>query len=225
MRSSSIRTTAYAAPLWAALALAAHAQSQSDQSEQDGWEAMEREVVRASDILAADVSNGLNPIGRVDDLVLSSDGSRVEYILYEAPYPYRLFGADEGFVTFDNVVFERGGGALDMEVRLVDDEAPQAPEELRLTADEARERLVSRLVDEPMYFSEEDARRVEDVLIDRETGEITDYVVETQPDTLFRDARRTVPAERVEISGEGRISASVEVAELDEVQEYESGLL
>ncbi|MBN1239106.1 MAG: hypothetical protein JXB36_11425 [Gammaproteobacteria bacterium] len=198
--------------------------AQEDQGSLDEWSEMRGEVVGAEELLGADVSNGLNPVGTVTDLVLSADGSRVEYVLYETPYPWSFYGAEDGFATFDNVTIEHGA-SLDVDLVLNDAEAAQAPEELELTSDQARQRLVSRLIGEPMHFSGETEREIETLLIDRDTGAVTHYVVETDPDTLFRTARRTVPADSVTVDEEGVISASMQLAELEDVQEYDSTLL
>lgn len=221
-----------------------HAESSSDQphatqriaaaergreSEQPGasletWSQMEGDVLHAEQLLDGEVSNGVNPIGSVADLVLSEDGSRIEFILYEVPYPFSFYGAEDGFSTFEDVDIFRDA-SLDFEVRLPIRTAPQGPEELQLSAADAEQRLVSRIIGERLYFSEEISRRIEDLLIDRETGEILHYVVETDPEAIFSADLRTVPAEQISIDDSGQITASIELAALDEVQEFDSDLL
>lgn len=207
-----------------ALGVQAQSQQAGQQPDRERWSEMEGQVVRAEELLEGNVSNGLNPIGTVSDLVLSEDGSRVEYILYEVPYPYSFFGAEDGFSTFEGVEFSRGVG-LETEVRLSPDDRPRAPEELELTAAEAERRLVSRIINDSIFFSEEEARRVEDLLLDRESGEVLHYVVEMDPDAIFSADRRTVPAEQVRIDDQGEVTATVELAGLDDVQQYDSELL
>lgn len=190
----------------------------------ESWAQMEGEVLRAEEMLEGDVTNGLNPIGAVSDLVLSQDGSRVEYILYEVPYPYSFYGSEDGFTTFEGVdIFK--DAALELEVRLPIEARPQAPEELRLTAAEAQQRLVSRILGERLYFTEDTSRRIEDLLIDRESGEVLHYVIEADPEAIFSANRRTVPADQISIDEEGRITAEIQLAGLDDVQEYDSELL
>jgi hypothetical protein len=183
---------------------------------------MRGEVVAAEDILGADVRSLGDPAGRVTDLVLSPNGEEVQYILYEGRYPYSLFGAGNGFVAFDNVTFDQ---ARDFIVRFQPGAPAHRPEELRLTADAANHRLLSRLLNEPMAFPGGNSRQLEDILIDKDTGVVTHYVVETDPDSIFRAERRTVPASEVMIGEDGAVSATVQLAELHALQLYDQELL
>lgn len=65
--------------------------------------------------------------------------------------------------------------------------------------EQAERQLVSRIIGRRMYFAPDEPRRIEDMLIDRETGEVVHYVVETDRNAIFRADRRTVPAEQVTI--------------------------
>ncbi len=188
------------------------------------WGDMREQVVSADEMLAADVSNGINPVGTVTDLVLSADGSRVEYVMLEVPYPYAVYGGENGFVGFDRVDFQHRGLGLDMDVVIDRDEPVSAPDELRLTGAEADNRLVSRLLAEPMRFSSEESREITDILIDRESGMITHWVVEMAEDALFSTDRRAIPADEISVE-EGAPSTRIEVATLDDLQEYDSRFL
>src|SRR5690606_10923510 len=93
----------------------------------DEWTVMRGKVIHASDILAGDVSNNFSLMGNVEDLILSADAGQIQYILYDIPFPYNLYGnANEGFVTFDNIELERGYRS-GINVEYNGDSAPQAP--------------------------------------------------------------------------------------------------
>jgi sporulation protein YlmC with PRC-barrel domain len=187
------------------------------------WRRMRGEVVSAEDLLAAEVSNGFNPVGDVTDLILSEDGRQVQYVLFESSYPYTLRGGIDGFSSFDRVEITQN--FYDLTVLLPRDAPPSAPDELRLTRSQARQRLVSRLIDEPMQLAGNDLRQIEDILIDLDTGAVAHYVIETNAETLFNQDRRTVPASRVTIEEDGDVVASVGMDELDPVQQYPRELL
>ena len=212
------RLSACAAALGAVLT----AQSVGAEPTLEDWKSMRGEVVSAQDILAADVTNLGDPAGRVTDLVLSSNGESVQYILYEGRFPYSLFGGGDGFVAFDGVTFDQ---SWDLTVRFEPGTVPSAPERLTLTADQSDHRLVSRLIDEPLQFADGSTRQLEDILIDKDTGAVTHYVVETDPDSVFRTERRTVPAAEVMIADDGEVSSTLRLAELQGSQVYDRELL
>lgn len=190
----------------------------------DSWSAMNEEVVSAKDVLSADVTNLLNPVGQVSDLVLNPSGTQIQYVLFEVPYPYSFYGAEDGFATFDGIDFEVGG-ALTLNVQLTGEE-PQGPEELTLTASEADHRLLSNIIGEPLQFSDDETRRIRDVLVDRDTGALTHYVVDMDADSLFDVDRRTLPADMVSIDEDGAVVASTDVAGVDQVdQEFDPAFL
>jgi hypothetical protein len=187
------------------------------------WRKMRGDVVSAEDLLAAEVSNGFNPVGDVTDLILSEDGRQIQYVLFESSYPYTLMGGTDGFSSYDRV--EINQNFYDLTVLLPRDAPPSGPEELRLTRSQARQRLVSWLIDEPMQLADNDLRQIEDILIDLDTGAVAHYVIETNAETLFNQDRRTVPANRVTIEDDGDVVASVGVDELDPLQQYPRELL
>jgi hypothetical protein len=189
----------------------------------EAWKKMRGEVVSAEDLLDAEVSNGFNPVGDVTDLVLTEDGRQVQYVLFEGSYPYTLLGGVDGFSSYDRV--EINQSFYDFTVLLPREAPPGASEELQLTRSEARQRLVTRLIDEPMQLANNDVRQIEDILIDLDTGAVAHYVIETNAETLFNMDRRTVPADRVRIEEDGDVVASVGVSELDPLQQYPRELL
>jgi hypothetical protein len=190
----------------------------------ESWAKMRGELVEANELLSADVTNGLNPVGQVTDLVLTPDHEQVQYILYETPYPYSFYGAEDGFARYDGVEFQ-SGAVFDTTLRLEAQDAAGAPQDLRLTRDQARERLVSRLIGSAMVFADDASREIDDILIDRDTGAVIHYVVETDANSIFRAERRTVPADRVTIADDGQVSAALRLRELADVQTYDPALL
>jgi hypothetical protein len=76
-----------------------------------------------------------------------------------------------------------------------------------------------------MQFADDAAREIEDILIDKDTGAIIHYVVETDPESIFRAARRTVPAARVTVEEDGQITAALRLRELEDLQIYDPALL
>lgn len=176
---------------------------------------IQQETVSAQELMESDVRNLANPIGDVRDLVLNSDSTAVQYVLYEVPYPYTLFNnADNGFVAYDNVAVEPGAGYEN--VLRIDDEASQkAPEELTLERDQVDHRLVSRLLDDTVEFADGTTRRIEDILIDRQTGEIKGYVVNRNPDAWFNDEPAVVPPDEVKVGEQGDITTTAEFAALE----------
>lgn len=191
----------------------------------EAWAKMRGELISAEELLNAEVGNGLHPVGEVVDLVMTRDGTQVQYILYKTPYPYTLVGGIDGFARYDGAEFDQGFS--DMTVRLEAEDSAGAPEKLTLTREQARRRLVSSLIGEPMLFVGNDAREIEDILIDKDTGAVIHYVVETKmgDSSLLDSERRTVPAARVKIDDDGDVVAALEISELAHVQVYDSALL
>lgn len=189
------------------------------------WSKMREQVVGADDILGGDVTSGVRQIGEVTELVLTPDGSAVQYVLYEVPYPFRVFGGERGFAAFEGIDFRAAAGA-DVGVHFVDAGSHRAPEELRLSASEADHRLVSELLGDPLHFSDGETRTITDVLVDRETSTLTHFVVDMEAQSLFDMDRRSIPADMVEINKGGTVTASMRISGVDEIlQQYDPGLL
>jgi hypothetical protein len=198
--------------------------TRNDRQLMESWSKLKGELVEANELLSADVTNGFNPVGQVTDLILTPDHRQVQYVLYETPYPWSLWGAADGFARYEGLEIENGP-AFDTTLRLEADDAAGAPEQLELTRDQARERLVSRVIGSPMVFTDDATREIEDILLDRDTGAVIHYVIETDEDSVFRTARRTVPAARVSIADDGRVTAALRLREVDEAQIYDPALL
>lgn len=191
----------------------------------EGWSKMREQVVGADDVLAADVTNGVHHVGEVSELVLTSDGSAVQYVLYEVPYPFRVFGSESGFTTFDGIDLRAAAGA-DISVEFADTDAHSAPEELRVSASEADHRLVSEMLGDPLHFSDGETRTITDLLVDRDTGAVTHFVVDMEAQSLLDTDRRSIPADRVDIDAGGTVTASTDIRGVDEItQQYDPGLL
>jgi hypothetical protein len=174
------------------------------------------DVVSARELLGASVTDGFNHIGSVRDLILDDEGAAVQYVLYEIPYPYDRFGGEDGFVAFDRMTLERGA-TYGTRIRFDREENDDVPERLELTADEADQRLLTRVMREPVEFADDERLPLEDVLIDEKTGEITHYVVNMDPDALFAVDPRRIPAQNVSIEG-GQLVSTAEFAALERLR-------
>jgi hypothetical protein len=190
------------------------------------WQSMQEKLVSARDLLAGEMSDGFNPIGRIRDLVMTPNRQQVEYVLYETPFPYSAIdeAQDDGFVAFDETTIERDLG-YGLKVRANDDAERGMPERLTLTASEADDRLASNLIGTPLYFAGDDWRRIEDMLIDRDTGQVTHYVINMNRESLFNENPLAVPAEVVELGQDGLITAPMDLAKLAGMQDYDVALL
>jgi sporulation protein YlmC with PRC-barrel domain len=166
------------------------------------YEQAMNETVSAERMMSGDVTNGFNQLGDVRNLILDPTGQRIEYILYDVPYPWSFYGGDDGFVRWDNVAIERGGyDGLDL--RIDDDAADYRKEQLELTRAEADGRMVDKILDGDMMFADREMRGIEDILFDPETGMVTHYVVEFDENSLFDEDTRLVPASMVRMDDSG----------------------
>lgn len=175
-------------------------------------------AVSAEQVLSGDVQHLTNPVGNVRDLILNEAGTAVEYVLYEVPFPYYLEGARNGFVRFDNVAVELDA-TTELVLRFDEESAAHTPDELTITRAEADHRMVSRILEDAVTFS--DAARtheVEDMLIDRETGEILGYVVNRNPDSWFNDQPAMIPPQQVSIGPGGNVTTGAEIAALESLK-------
>jgi hypothetical protein len=185
------------AALGAAPALA---QSSMEEAHDHYTKAM-NETVSATRMMSGDVTDGFSQLGDVSDLILGPSGESIEYILYETPYPVAFYGADDGFVRWDNVEIERGGFA-GLDLRIDDGAEPYAKEQLRITRSEADDRLVDNIIGGDMMFADGEMREIEDILFDPDSGMVTNYVVEFDEDSLFDEDTRLVPASMVSLDEE-----------------------
>lgn len=186
---------------------------------------MQKDAMSVESVLSADVRNGIGPVGQVSDLVLSAEGDEIQYVLYNVRYPYRFYGGENGFSTFEGVDFRRATGG-DLAARFEAEETDRAPERLELTASEADNRLVSRVLNERVQFADGATRRITDILIDRQTGAVTHYVVSAASDSLLAPGRRAIPADRVSIGDGGIVTAATDLdGAMRIAQEYDRAFL
>lgn len=162
------------------------------------------ERVSAEEMLDADISSGMNPVGPVDDLILSPDGQRVQYVLFDQRSTFFRLSAGNGFVEWDNVDVRQGAG-FEPDLVVTDAESGKEPQEIALTRSQANRRLVSNLIDSNLTFMDGRALRVSDILFNSETGELSDYVVQMNEDSLFDDDQRRIPASMVTVDANGEL--------------------
>lgn len=188
------------------------------------WTEMRREAVHATGLLDTEVTNRFNMLGDVRTMILTPNNQRLEYILYEVPYPYNLYGAEDGFVAFDNAELVQGDGLGDVRVQLAQENA-MSPEQLNLSADQVDDRSVTRLIGESMRFENGQKREVEDLLIHPETGMVTHYVVQLDQEAIFAGERRTIPDNLVKITEQGQLRADVALSKIEDIQDFTPDLL
>lgn len=190
------------------------------------WMEMRQSAVHASTLLNADVSSGLAPVGRVDDLLLGPENSRIQYILYDVPYPYGFFGGEDGFVAFDSVDLENTGYGQNLRVRFVESGVGQMPKEFDVKRADAADRLVSRIMGAPMRFNGGETRDVEDLLINPETGTVTHFIVQMEPNAIFSGEPRVVPADLVSLGdGAETLVADIPIERVERLQKFDPALL
>jgi len=189
--------------------------SLADQHEPDAH----KNTVSARSMLKASVYNVGNPLGNVRDLVLSEDGTTVQYVIYEIPYPYAYKGARNGFAGFTHLDIERNAG-LETVVRFGSEPTDQVPDRLSVTRTEADHRLLSRILNDDVIFSDRKiVRQVEDILIDRETGRITGFVVNKNPDAWFNDQPRVISSDQAKISEQGNVTTTADFTALASIDQ------
>lgn len=184
-----------------------------------GMASAKDKMVEASNILYSNVSNGLNVFGKVDNVMLDKHGKSVEFILFDTSTSFDATDAGKGFVNFKNVNFnpETLGN---FQVVIADTNAQRKPQELKVTRTEAEYRLLSRILEESIQFSDMSLREVNDVLIDAKTGHIKYFTVEMDTDNVFGNEIRAIPAETIEINWSGKVMSSLSLAEVDKNEKY-----
>ena len=190
------------AGIGAAALLAGPAMAQAPNSQDWAQRQAQNETVSAQRMMSGDVTNGFNMLGNVSDIVLNARGTAVEYVLYEVPFPYDVYTAEDGFVRWDNIEVERGVGS-GLDLRIDGEASAYAKEQLQLTRAEAGDRLVSRIVGSDLTFADGQMREIDDIQFDPESGMITNFVVEMDEDSLFDEDTRLVPAAMVMLDPQG----------------------
>lgn len=184
-----------------------------------GLSAAQDELIPASDIIGRGVSNGLNQIGLVQNALLDEDGKAVEYLFFDASETFRPAQSDMSFVEIDNVDFSPGAAGA-WQVVVTDTDAQHRPEELQVDRSEADYRLLSNVLEESINFSDDEALKIDDILINPETGALEYFTVELNADSFFDTDMRFIPASDVEIGAAGKVSSAVSLAELERDSRY-----
>ncbi len=188
-----------------------------------GWTKMQQQVASVDSLLRGQVSNGLNPFADVSNFVLSPTGDKIQYVMYEAPYPYQLYGAQSGFVAYKDVNLAVGGNWTP-NVIVATHGKLHGPDELDLTGAQARDRLWSRLETKRVTFPSGATRAIDDLLIDRKTGDVKAWVVERKDDAVFASDRLAIPADTISIK-QGKVSTSMTLDAVQQHQPYDPAFL
>jgi hypothetical protein len=213
-----------------ALALAAVAAgtgvqaASADDKDMAKWAQMRKNAVPASEILASDVSNFANPVGRTDKLILNEQHTAIEYVLFDVPYPWSFYTGEDGYVRYDSVDL-RDGYYAGINLQIQPGEVTNPGDRLRLTRGQVDDRMVSRLIGSDMHFPDGSRREISDLLIQPQTGKVTHYVLQTDSDTLFGGEPRTVRASQVSIDGRGRVSTDAKLKDILEKPEFDPDFL
>ncbi len=198
-------------------------QQRSTDAKARDWQEMRQNAVKASEILDGNVTNGLNPVAQVTNLVLNKNGDELEYIIYESRSPVMSFYVGDGYTSYNTVDLESSyGGGVD--VRVDSSADVRGPEEIEITRDEADQRLVSHVLESQIELDGGKIYQVEDLLIQPQTGKITHYVIGSEPDVLFSDGRRTVRATEVSFRN-GEYRSDLSMQDIDKDQPYEEDWL
>src|SRR5690606_27154255 len=150
-------------------------------------------------VLDSGITNGLNEFGQVRNVLLDENSKSVEYIFFETSETFNQTTDGEGFVEIENVEFAPDVAIGEWEVIVEDTDAQRKPEELEVDRSEADHRLLSNLLDESIQFSDQQARAIDDILINPETGEIEYFTVEMDSGSFFGQQMRAIPASEVQI--------------------------
>ncbi len=193
------------------------------QSDAQKWREMRQNAVKASEILRGSVTNGLNSVAQVQNLVLSEDGSEVEYIVYNANSPIWNVHLGDGYTSYNTVDLETSSLAGGIDVRIGTSGQVKGPEDIRITQDEADKRLVSRIMNEQIQL-QSGMYEIEDILIQPETGKVTHYIIGSDPDAVFSNGKRTVRADRVSFRN-GEYRSDLSMQEIDRDQPYDESWL
>lgn len=172
-------------------------------------------TVSADELLAGDVKHIGNRIGRIKDVLLSDSGERAEIVLYRVPNRYKAEPGETGYAVLKKVEVEQETDGVD--VLLIGEEAQRKPEKLKLTRSDLTERSMERLLGKDMILDGGYAYPVVDIRIDSESGRISHYVIDTEPDQWLDDDSKVVPAEKVSRTPAGQLKAEVSHMDLDQL--------
>ncbi|MFP5307212.1 MAG: hypothetical protein ACLGI7_15490 [Gammaproteobacteria bacterium] len=188
------------------------------------WAEMRKNAVPATELLASDVSNFANPVGRTDKLILNEQHTAIEYVLFDVPYPWSFYTGEDGYVRYDSVEL-RDGYYAGVNLQIQPGEVTNPGDQLKLTRGEVDDRMVSRLIGRDMHFADGETREISDLLIQPKTGKVTHYVVQLDADALFDHEPRTVRASQVSIDESGRVSTQARFDDIASKPEFDPDFL
>lgn len=210
-------TSAFAADMNQATTPSAAAKSSKDQKEQ--WREMRQETVSAQALLRGEFNDGLNDIANTSDLVLNKDLTGVAYVVFRNQEPPFNMYIGTGYVDFGDVRLDNeDDGSVDATIDT--NKKVRGPEDLVITKDEAKSRLVSYIVDEDLKFKDGSLHKIDDLLLSPKTGALMYFVVANTPDTVFSLERRAVPADHVHFQN-GMFTSDLTFEQLENMQPYD----
>lgn len=190
------------------------------------WEEMHKEAVSVEGLRSGEVKNKLESIGNTKYLILDKTNKRIEYVVYESSQHYGSLPTEteSSYFKYGNKMeLSHDGPGIDITIdeSMLDSKNNQ----LSLTKKQAKDHLVSQLLNEEMAFSSGESLEIADMLINPESGKISHYVVELETDSLFDEQLRTVRVNNVNVSDAGMISANMSLDQIDKNQDYDPKLL
>lgn len=172
-------------------------------------------TVSAEELLTGDVKHVGNRIGRIKDVLLSNSGDKAEIVLYRVPNRYKAEPGETGYAVLNKVEVEQDSGGVD--VLLIGKESQRKPEKLRLTRADLSERSMERLLGEELILEGGYAYPVVDIRIDPDSGRISHYIIDTDPEQWLDDDSKVIPADKVSRSPAGQLKAEVSHLDLDQL--------
>jgi hypothetical protein len=168
--------------------------------------------VSASDILDGKVSNGLNTVATVNQLVLDDESAMIEYVVVDSNSPLWQLERGDRYLPIDGVNFERGPDRANLQI-YPDNAAPvSGPDRFAVTANDASHRLVDQVLGGQLTFTDRQDLRINDLLLDPQTGEVTHFVVRVK-DNPFSWRLLALPARHVQPMAQG-FAADLSLAEV-----------
>ncbi|HAW91759.1 MULTISPECIES: PRC-barrel domain-containing protein [unclassified Arsukibacterium] len=108
-----------------------------------------------------------------------------------------------------------------MKVLVKDTNAQRKPTELKVTKREAEYRLVSKILDEYIVFSDQQMRQIDDILLDAKTGKIKYFTVDMATDSFFSDDIRAIPVNEVHVKWSGQVISSASLTDVSSHKKYQ----
>lgn len=172
-------------------------------------------TVSAEELLTGDVKHVGNRIGRIKDVLLSNSGTKAEIVLYRVPNRYKAEPGETGYAVLNKVEVEQDSSGVD--VLLIGKESQRKPEKLRLTRGDLAERSMERLLGEELILEGGYAYPVVDIRIDADSGRISHYIIDTDPEQWLDDDSKVVPADKVRRTPAGQLKAELSHLDLDKL--------